>query len=137
VRAAESPEIASAQKAVDTATAAERTERVNALNDSINVAGRIAIRDLASRREVVLDTGAVSKAALFFGAGDTILFSGSTDRNAPLQVHVGGETQPLAALTSDRTDKVIAGLSADRTALLFTPRLFTPRAPAGGRGGRG
>jgi Peptidase family M28 len=137
VRAAESPEIASAQKAVDTATTAERTERVNALNDLINVAGTIAIRDLASGREVVLDTGAVSKAAVFFGAGDTIVFSGSADRTAPLQLHVVGETQPLAALTSDRTDKVIAGINADGTALLFTPRVFTPRTPAGGRRGRG
>jgi Tol biopolymer transport system component len=137
VRAAESPEIASAQKAVDTATTAERTERVNALNDLINVAGTIAIRDLASGREVVLDTGAVSKAAVFFGAGDTIVFSGSADRTAPLQLHVVGDTQPLAALTSDRTDRVIAGINADGTALLFAPRVFTPRTPAGGRRGRG
>jgi Zn-dependent M28 family amino/carboxypeptidase len=37
VRAAESPEIASAQKAVDTATAAERTERVNARSPALQM----------------------------------------------------------------------------------------------------
>ena len=132
VKAPQSPEITAAQEAVDTATTAQRTERVNALNSLLNTAGRIAIVEIATGREVVLDTGTVSKTTLVFTADGLVIFSGSAQRDAPLQLHAVGISQPLVALTSDATDKIIGGMNAQGTAMLFTPR-----APGAGRGGRG
>jgi len=132
VKAPQSPEITAAQEAVDTATTAQRTERVNALNSLLNTAGRIAIVEIATGREVVLDTGIVSKTTLVFTADGLVVFSGSAQRDTPLQLHAVGISQPMVALTSDATDKIIGGMNAQGTAMLFTPR-----APGAGRGGRG
>ena len=137
VKAVESPEIAKAQAAVDSATSAERTQRVNALNALVNTAGRVALFDIASRQEVVFDTGSVSKTTLFVAAGDLVLFSGSAERSAPLQLHIVGINQPLTALTSDRTDKTIVGIDSTGTALLFTPRAPGGRGREGGGRGAG
>jgi Peptidase family M28/Fibronectin type III domain len=132
VKAPESPAMTAAQAEVDTATTANRTERVNALNTLLNAAGRIAVVEIATGREAVLDTGTVSKASLFFAAGDIVIFSGSPERNSPQQLHAVGVNVPMTALTSDATDKLIAAINSKGTALLFTPR-----TPGAGRGGRG
>jgi hypothetical protein len=132
VKTPESAEITAAQVAVDSATTAERTQRVTALNDLLNAAGRVAIVEIASGREVVLDTGTVSKTTLYVAAGDLVIFSGASDRTTPQQVHAVGVNQPMVALTTDGNDKIPVAINSTGTAFLFTPR-----APGAGRGGRG
>jgi Peptidase family M28/Fibronectin type III domain/WD40-like Beta Propeller Repeat len=131
----DTPEIAKAQAALENAsmgTTAERNQRLAALGELVNPAARIVLRELATGREVTLETGTVSKASVFFGAGDTVIFAGSGERAAPQQIYYVSETRPVTPVTSDATDKIIGAVNSTGTALVFTTR-----APGSGRGGRG
>ena len=127
-----SPDVRAAQTALDEATAADRVQRLASLTQLLNAQGRVAVRDLASGSEVLLDTGTISKASLFAGAGGTVLFAGAAAAAGPVQLYAVSEGQPAAALTSDPTDKIPTAINSTGTALLFTTR-----APGSGRGGRG
>jgi hypothetical protein len=129
------PEIAKAQALVESsaaATTAERNQRLAALGDLVNTAAKVVVRELATGREAALDTGMISKAAVFYGAGDTVIFSGSAERALPQQIHFVGEGRRLTTVTAEVNDAVIGGVNSSGTALLFTLR-----PPGGGRGGRG
>jgi hypothetical protein len=132
IKSPDSPEVRAAQTALDEAPAADRVQRLAALTQLLNVQGRVAVRDLATGREALLDTGNVSKASLFAASGGTVLFAGAAAGAGPVQIHAVSETRPIAALTSDPTDKIPIAINSSGKALLFTPR-----APGTGRGGRG
>ena len=106
-------------------------QRLAALTQLLTTQGRVAVRDLASGSEVLLDTGTISKASLFAGAGGAVLFAGAAAAAGPVQLYAVSEGQPAAAPTSDPTDKIPTAINSTGTALLTT------RAPGGGRGGRG
>ena len=132
VKTPDSPEVRAAQAALDEAPPADRVQRLAALTQLLTTQGRVAVRDLASGSEVLLDTGTISKASLFAGAGGAVLFAGAAAAAGPVQLYAVSEGQPAAALTSDPTDKIPTAINSTGTALLFTTR-----APGGGRGGRG
>jgi hypothetical protein len=89
------------------------------------------LHELATGREIPLDTGTLTAASLRVGAGNAVIFSAAPGGIGATQIHVVGATRPLAALTADETDKIIGAINATGTALLFTTR-----APGAGRGGR-
>jgi len=133
VKTPDSPEVAAAQAAVDTATAAERTKRLAALTELLNspTAARVTVRDLATGRETDLDTGTVTKASVLIGANDTVVFTGASGGGAA-QICFVADKRPLVAVTTDAGDKVISAINSTGTALLFTTRV-----PGGGRGAGG
>ena len=94
-------------------------------------AARATLFEIATGRETALETGELTATSLAAGAGDTVLFSAAPSGTGPGQIHLVGATRPIAALTTDATDKVIGSINSTGTALLFTTR-----AP-GRRGGRG
>ncbi len=92
---------------------------------------RATLFEIATGQETSLDTGDLTATSLVAGAGDTVLFAAAPGGTGPSQIHAVGAARPVAALTTDATDKVIGAINSTGTALLFTTR-----AP-GGRGGRG
>jgi hypothetical protein len=90
------------------------------------------LHDLTTGRETTLDTGALRAPTLVVGAGDTVIFSAAPGGTGPAQIHAVGAGRPIAALTTDPTDKVLGAINTTGTAVLFTTR-----APGAGRGGRG
>jgi Peptidase family M28/WD40-like Beta Propeller Repeat len=96
---------------------------------------KATLHELATGRETPLDTGTRTAASLGVGAGDTVIFAAAQDAAGPSQIHVVGEARPLAAMTTDATDKIIGAINSTGTALLYTTRV--PGAGRGGRGGAG
>jgi Peptidase family M28 len=94
-------------------------------------AAKAALVEIATGRETLLETGDLTATLLVACAGDTVVFAAAPGGTGPSQIHLVGATRPIAALTTDATDKIIGGVNSTGTALLFTTR-----AP-GGRGGRG
>jgi len=106
-----------------------------ALPENSAVTTPAVLHELATGRETSFDTGAITGASLVVGAGDTMIFAAAPGGAGGGQihfVHFGGEARPLAAITTDPNEKVIAGINSGGTAILFTRRL-----PGAGRGGRG
>ena len=131
----ESADITAAQAAVDTATAADRTQKTAALTSLLNAGARVALRDIASGRETVLETGAIAKTSLFVSTGNVVIFAGLPAGATVAQLYAVGDGRPVTALTSDETVKVPLAINNGGTALLFTVR--PPGAGRGGRGGAG
>ena len=98
------------------------------------VESRITIRELATGRETVVDTGSLRKTALAFAAGDVLLFGGS-EGDGPQQIYRAAPGQAPAAVTSTAGDKTPALVNATGDTLLYAVR-----TTSGGRGagpGRG
>ena len=102
---------------------------------SATLAARATIHDLDTGQETSLDNGTLSAATLAIGAGDTVIFAAGPATPGPTQIHAVGGARPLAALTSDPTEKLLGAINSTGTALIFTTRV--PGAGRGGRGGTG
>ena len=102
---------------------------------SAPLAARATIHDLGNGQETSLDNGTLSAATLAIGAGDTVIFAAGPTTPGPTQIHAIGSARPLAALTSDPTEKLLGAINSTGTALIFTTRV--PGAGRGGRGGAG
>ena len=114
------------------ATAPAAAAPAAAQAQSAPLAARATIHDLGNGQETSLDTGTLSAATLAIGAGDTVLFAAGPTTPAQTQIHAIGSARPLAALTSDPTEKLLGAINFPGTALIFTTRV-----PGAGRGGRG
>ena len=132
LKTVDAPEVAAAQAALDKATVAERAQRLIALNQALDISARLTIRDLASGRETELETGALRKVSLMFGAGGTVIFAGAPAGADAAQIYSASEGRAATALTDGETDKVLSAINSTGTAALFTTR-----QPGAGRGGRG
>ncbi len=86
---------------------------------------------MATGRETPIDTGALRKTALAYGAG-AIFFSG-TD-GGPAQIYEVAEGRAPVVRTTGTVDKVLLEINATGTALLFTTR--APGGRGGGAGGQ-
>jgi hypothetical protein len=133
-------ELIRAQATVDTATAADRQQRQNALDQLVAGLTSIRVRDIASGAETTIDTGPIRKTSLAFGA-NAIYFTGSIADGGPDQIFEISERRASADLPADRSpiarttgndSKVISAMNAQGTALIFSTR-----PPGGGRGGGG
>ena len=102
---------------------------------SAPLAARATIHDFGNGQEISLDNGTLSAATLAIGAGDTLIFAAGPTTPGPTQIHALGSARPLAALTSDPTEKLLGAINSTGTALIFTTRV--PGAGRGGRGGTG
>ena len=96
---------------------------------------RATIVEIGTGRETSLETGDLTAAALVVGAGDTILFPAAAGGAGPSQIHAVSATRPIAAVTTDATDKIIGGVNSTGTSLLFTTRAPGGRGARGGGGG--
>jgi len=135
-------EIQQAQAAVDAAPQAERGQRTTALNALIASRSRVVVRDLASGREMELDTGRMRKTGLAFVAsggvaGTGVLVAASPAEGGPAQLYALSERAAPAALTSGDTEKTIAETNATGSALTFTARPPGGAGRGGGGGGGG
>ena len=118
-----------AQAAADRAPQADRQQQQNAVNQIVAAPARLIVRDVSTERETAIDTGTLRKTALAYGAG-VILFSGTAEDGAPVQIYEVAEGRAPVARTTGDVDKVLLKINASGTALLFTTR-----ATGGGRGG--
>ena len=130
-----SEELVKAQAAVDSrasAPANERQQRQAALTRLLATEWRITVRDLASGRETILDTGTVGMTAVRLGAGGALLFSAPAVEGTS-QIYLSKAGAAPTAITSGEGEKVLGAVNSPGTAALFTVR-----ARGGGRGaGRG
>lgn len=133
-------ELIAAQAAVDAATAADRPQRQNALDQLVTGLTSIRVHDIASGAETTIDSGPIRKTSLVFGA-TAIYFTGSIAGGGPDQIFEISERRASAVLPADRSpiarttgneSKVLSAMNAQGTALIFTTR-----PPSGGRGGGG
>jgi hypothetical protein len=122
-------ELTDAQAGVERAPPAERQQQQNAVNQIVGALARLIVRDVPSGRETAIETGALRKTALAYGAG-SILFSGTGTDGAPVQIYAVAEGRAPSARTTGDLDKVLLEINATGTALLFTAR-----PPSAGRGG--
>ena len=119
-----------AQAEVDAAPQAERLQRQGVVNAQIAADAQIVIRDIATGREVPLDTGSLRKVAIAYGA-HTIVCSGWTPDTNTIQVYEVAEARPPVVRSTGPTDKTLQQMNSTGTAAIFTVR-----AAGGGRGGR-
>jgi len=126
------PNATAAQAALDSAAPAERPQRLTAVNQIIATDSRVVVRELASGREAMLDTGTLRATAVACGA-DSFVVTGYPPEGGPSQIYDVAEGRAPIVRTTDATDKVIQGRNSTGTALVFTTRT----AGGAGRGGRG
>ena len=128
-----SPALLEAQAAVDRAAPGERQQRQAAMTRTIQRESQIAVRDLATASETVMNVGDLRKSALAFGAGGSVLFAGAAgDEPTELYVTTSAGARPLQTMAAG--EKAPLAMNSTGTALLFSIR--TPGA-GGGRGGGG
>jgi len=120
-----------AQTGVDSATPADRSQRLAALNQLIATESRVVVRELATGRETTLETGSLRITAIVCGA-DSIVGSAYPADGGPGQIYDIAEGREPIARTAGEGDKAIQSRNSTGTALIFTTR---PAAGAG-RGGR-
>jgi hypothetical protein len=119
-----------AQAGVDAAPQAERTQRQAAVNQQAAAAAQIVVRDLSSGRETPVDTGALRKSAIAFGA-NSIVFSGWAADAPTVQIYEAAEGRAPVMRSTGDVDKELQQANATGTAVLFRDRV-----PAGRGGGR-
>jgi len=127
-----SPALTSAQTAVEEAAQADRARRQATVAQMIAAEAQIIVRGLTSGLETRLDTGALRKTTLAFGASG-VLFTGTPAEGSPVQIYASTGRDAPHSLTTGALDKTIIEINSTRTALLFGSR----PADGGGRGGRG
>ena len=130
--ASPTPALREAQTALEGASGAERQQRQAAVNRLLAAERKIAVRDLASGAETMVDTGSIGKTAVRPGSGGTVLFAGTSGEDGSSQIYMAGPGSPVA-LTTGEGDKILGDVNATGTAVLFTVRA----RGGGGRGGRG
>lgn len=123
-------EATAAQTAVDNAAAADRAQRLTALNQAIATGTRVVVRELATGREATLETGSLRVTAIACGA-DSIVVSAYPAEGGAGQIYDVAEGRDPIAITTGDGDKVIQSRNSTGTALVFTTR-----ATGAGRGGR-
>jgi len=116
------------QAAADDPAGPDRAQRLAALAQAVEIAGRITIRDLSTGTEREIDLGSWRKNDVLVGAENTVVFTG-TDTGGPDQIHVVAEGRKPTAITSGEPAKVLLDMNATGTAAFFAPR------SQGGRGG--
>jgi hypothetical protein len=124
---------ASAQTALDGASAAERQQRLNTLNQLIATNSTIVVRDLASGTESSPDTGTLRVNSVLFGA-TSIVAVATPAEGGPAQIYEIAEGKLPAARTTGDTEKVLGSRNSTGTAVLFTARTPGGRGRAGGPG---
>ena len=115
------PAIRRAAEAVDVGPANERNQRIAALNAQVGLDSTLAVRDVRSGRETVVDTGRLRKDALAFTAGG-LLVLGAPAADGDAQFYRVGDTSALTALTSGDGDSILCGISSGGAAVTFTAR---------------
>ena len=131
LRLAPTAALLAAQARADAAPQAERTARQAAVNQEIAAEARIVVKDLTTGSETALDTGALRKTALAFGAR-TVVFSGWSTEAPTMQIYEAAEGRPPVVRSTGTPDKELQQANATGTAVLFTHRV----AGAGRGGGR-
>ena len=119
------------QQALDSAPAAERPRRLAVLNESVAVAARLTVRDVASGSETEIDIGTLRKAAPAIAVDGSVLFVGGP--GADSQIYSVAPGREPRALTPGPEEKSLVELNATGTAAIVTVR----GAGTGGRGGFG
>jgi hypothetical protein len=142
-----SQQLRDAQAAADKAPSAERQRRQTELNRLLAAEAQLAVRELTSGQETIVDTGAIGRTAVRLGADGAIVFAGLTAEGASqlYLVRPGGAPTPL---TDDNREKTLGDVNAGGSAVLFTARARRrggrgggdregggAETPAGGRGG--
>ncbi|HSC25757.1 MAG TPA: M20/M25/M40 family metallo-hydrolase, partial [Vicinamibacterales bacterium] len=127
--AAPSPQLREAQAALDAAAGGERAQRQAAVNRLVAAESQIAVRDIATTTETIVDTGGTWKTAVMLGAGGAILFSGLSAEGPP-QIYLVAAGEAPRAVTSGEGLKTLVAFNSTGSAALFTVR-----AGGGGRGG--
>jgi len=123
-----------AQAEVDAAPQAERTQRQDAVNQQIAAEAQIVVRDLATGREMPIETGALRKTAIAYGS-NTIVFSGWAADGTTVQIYEAAEGRAPVLRSTGGVDKVLQQANANGTAVIFTHRL-PGSGRSGGRTGR-
>ena len=122
LRVPRAPDIEALQAAADAATGTTRALRSNELFELVGRTAAIVRRDLVSGRETPIDIGMVRKSSLLAGAEGSVVFVGWAAEGDADQIYTvaqGGAPKPL---TSDRDDKMLVGVNATGTAVLFSTR---------------
>lgn len=135
-----SAELTSARAAADNAPADERTQRQAALAQLIAANSVIAMRDLASGQDTVLQADGLRKASLQVAVDGSALFAGTAAAGGT-RIYSAAEGRAATALTTGAGDKTPLDVNASGTTLLYAIRTGGSGrggAPAGGgRGGPG
>jgi peptidase M28-like protein/WD40 repeat protein len=118
----------SAQGALDSASPAERQQRLAALNQHIANDSRLVVRDLASGAESTPDTGTLRVSSIVFAANAIVAVATPPDGGAT-QIYEIADGRPPEPRTSGDLEKVLGARNATGTAVLYTTR-----TPGGGRG---
>jgi len=120
----------SAQSALESASAAERQQRLTTLNQVIANESKAIIRDLASGAETSPDAGALRLTSLLFAA-NSIVVTATTAEGGPAQIYELAEDRAPAPRTTGEPEKVLVARNSTGSAIFFSPR-----TAGGGRGGR-
>ncbi len=137
-----SEELVKAQAEVDAASSApanERQQKQAALTKVLAAEWRIVVRDLASARETIADTGTVGKTGVRLGNGGVLLFSGAAVDGAS-QIYLSKAGAAPTPITTGEGEKVLGAVNSVGTAALYTVRARGGRGGgrgAGGGSGRG
>jgi hypothetical protein len=124
--------VAAAQGALDAAPAADRPQRLIALNQIIAAESRVIVREISSGRESSLDTGSLRVTSMM-SLANSIAITASSPEGGAVQIYELAEGRAPVARTTGDTDKVLQARNATGTAVFFTTR----GAGTAGRGGRG
>lgn len=126
----DSSSITEAAAAVEIGPAAQRGQRVTALNALVALESALMVRDLNAGTEIEMHTKGFGKQAVAF-VPSGLLFAG-VPAEGPGQIYSVAPGSSPVALTSGDGDKIIGAINAAGTALTYTVRVA-----GGGRGGRG
>ena len=129
-----SPALRDAQAAVEGAAQQERQQRQAAVTRGIQLESQIAVRDLATGSESVMNVGEMRKTTLALGSGDTVVFAGASGSD-PLQLHVASASGAAVLKTEGTGEKSPLAVNSTGTALLYSIRAAGGGGRGGGRGG--
>jgi len=125
-----------AQTALDSAGQGDRAQRANALNQVIAAESRVVVRELATGRESMLDTGTLRVTAVQCGA-DSVVVTGYPADGGPAQIYDVAEGRAPIPRTTGDTDKIIQARNSTGTMLTFTTRAIGGSGRGGRAGGAG
>lgn len=126
-----SPALRDAQAALEKAAQNERQKRQAALSRLLATEARLAVRDLTSGVDWIVETGTIGVVSVRMAAKGALLFVGAASEGAS-QVHIVRGGEGPTAMTTGPGEKVLGAVNAAGTAAIYTVR-----QRGGGRGGRG